>query len=208
MDTAYFDPRGQTETIKKYRRGMYEVIRNLLSKEAKPMKTRTEAKWPDTDWDRIWKNLWMAPITGNKRATWYKIIHDIVPTNERLHKIRIAPNDKCRLCEKMDTLLHRLKTCGEERLQWAWTKVRIATMRRMDPKLIEEEWLLRPQFQLWPPQRHRAILWTLATYVTFRLSHGNGTLGEYRDYIKGNLWNLYQKKDRLKLVGNYLRIII
>jgi hypothetical protein len=170
------------------------------------MRMRIEIKWPDTDWDRVWRNLWMAPITGNKRATWYKIIHDIIPTNERLHKIRIAPNDKCRLCGEIDTLLHRLTICGG--LQWEWTKVRIAAMRRLDPKWIEADWLLRPQFHLWPPKRDRAILWTLETYMTFRLSYGKGTFGEFKDYIKGNLWLLYQRKDRLQLVGNYLRIFV
>ena len=43
-DTAYIDPRGQTETIKKFRRRTYEVLRNLLSKETPPMRMRIETK--------------------------------------------------------------------------------------------------------------------------------------------------------------------
>jgi hypothetical protein len=61
----------------------------------------------------------------------------IFPTKERLHKIRIASDDKCRWCGDTATLRHRLLVCGEGRLQWAWTKGRIADMRRMDPKWIE-----------------------------------------------------------------------
>ena len=33
-----------------------------------------------------------------------------------------------------------------------------------------QEWLLRPQFCLWPSQRQRAVLWLLARYVTFNLN--------------------------------------
>jgi len=69
---------------------------------------RIETLWPGTDWERVWRNLWLAPIPGDKRTTWYKIIHDIIPTKERLHKIRIARDDKCRLCGDTDTLRHRL----------------------------------------------------------------------------------------------------
>jgi hypothetical protein len=68
-------------------------------------------------------------------------------------------------------------------------------MRRMDPKWIEDDCLFRPQFQSWPPPQHRAVLWTLATYVTFRLGHEKGTMGELRDYIKEHMWKLYHQKD-------------
>ena len=35
-------------------------------------------------------------LVGLISLTWYKIIHDIVPKKERLHKIRIAPTQNCR----------------------------------------------------------------------------------------------------------------
>ena len=31
-----------------------------------------------------------------------------------------------------------------------------------DPSRIPQDWILRPQFHIWPPQRHRAVLWLLA----------------------------------------------
>ena len=128
--------------------------------------------------------------------------YDIIPTKESLHKIRIALDDKCRLGGDTDTLRHRLTVCREGRLQWEWTKGQIADMRRMDPKWIDDDCLFRPQLHLWPPPRHKAVLWTLATYMTFRSGH------ELRDYIKEHLWKLYQMKGRLTLVGNYLSLLL
>ena len=87
-----------------------------------------ESLWPTIEWPRIWKNLWTAPVTDSTKTTWYKIIHDIVPTKERLHKIRIAPTQNCRLCDRKDTLLHRLAECRDGRYQWEWTKKRLAIM--------------------------------------------------------------------------------
>jgi len=146
-DTAYVVPQVQTETIKKSRRRTCEVLRRLLREETPPARMRIETLWPGTDWERVWRNLWLAPITGDKRD---KIIHDIIPTTELLHKIRIAPDDKCRFCGDTDTLHHRLIVCGDGRLQWEWTKGRIADMRRMDLKWIEDGCLFRTQFTYGP----------------------------------------------------------
>ena len=41
-------------------------------------------------------------------------------------------------------------------------------MLRTDPQWVPEEWLLRPRFKFWPPQRQRAVLWTLAQFAGFR----------------------------------------
>ena len=55
----------------------------------------------------------MVLVTSAKRATWYRIIHDIIPTKAQLHKIRIAADDKCHWCGDTDTPRHRLVVCGE-----------------------------------------------------------------------------------------------
>jgi len=44
---------------------------------------------------------------------WYIVIHDIVPTNERLHAIRLVESDRCRHCGRRDTLVHGLTECNE-----------------------------------------------------------------------------------------------
>jgi hypothetical protein len=81
-------------------------------------------------------------------------------------------------------------------------------MVRMDPRWIKEDGLFRPQVQLWPPQRHRAVLLVLATFVAFRLEHeGNPNIREFCESIRMFCWKYYQKKNRLKQVGNYLRIL-
>ena len=72
---------------------------------------------PTIEWPRIWKNLWTAPVTNSMKKTWYKIIHGIFPKTERLHKIRIAPTENFRLCDRKETLLHRLAECGDGRYQ-------------------------------------------------------------------------------------------
>jgi hypothetical protein len=77
-----------------------------------PREVRDVTVWPTTDWSLVWKNLAETPVIGETKAAWYKVIKDILPTNEKLHRIRIAPTDRCRHCNRKETLLHRLTECG------------------------------------------------------------------------------------------------
>jgi len=48
--------------------------------------------WPQTPWSIVWKNLGEAPVPGATKAAWYKVVHDILPTNERLYRICTVPS--------------------------------------------------------------------------------------------------------------------
>jgi hypothetical protein len=102
------------------------------------------------------------------KHTWYTVIHDIIPTKERLHKIRLAQTPLCPQCNIPDTLQHRITECGEGKEQWIWTKCRIASLLRVEPHCVREEWLYRPQLKITPKQRHQATMWILACFVTIR----------------------------------------
>jgi hypothetical protein len=79
---------------------------------------RIEKKWPHADWKTIWKNLTITPTSVADKMNWYKDIHDIIPTNVRLHLVRISPTDNCIECNNTDTLSHRLTECGENKMHW------------------------------------------------------------------------------------------
>jgi len=92
MDTAYITPQGQGQSVTTHRRRIYDVLLTLMQTEAQPIGMRVERLWPDTDCDDLWKNLWTTPAPESIKASWYRIIHDIFPTRERLHKIGITPH--------------------------------------------------------------------------------------------------------------------
>ena len=128
---------------------------------------RIKRLWPNTDWATIWTNVHEAPVTSTVKVTWYKVINDIIPTRARLHNIRLYLTDQCEHCHKPDTMLHRLTECDLRPMNWETTRKLVATMLRTDWRRIPAEWLMRPTIKLWPPKRHRAVLWMLATYVMY-----------------------------------------
>jgi len=123
---------------------------------------RIERQCPEADWETIWKTLAATSTSEEDKANWYRVIHDIIATNDRIHRIRIVPTDLCSECTQNDALMHRLTEYGENKSNWELIPNQIARMRRVAPKNIPKEWLLRPQMSLWPPQRQRAVLWILA----------------------------------------------
>ena len=113
---------------------------------------RAEKQCPEAEWKIIWKNLELTPTTGEDKANWYKVIHDIIPTNERLHRIRIARTDICIECNQKDTLIHRMTECGGNADNWKRIQNHIARMLRVAPNNNPHEHLIRPQMYLGPPQ--------------------------------------------------------
>jgi len=83
----------RTETSKVYKKRIYDTLKALAIAITPSMPMRAEKQCPEAEWKTIWKNLALTPTTGEDKANWYKVIHDIIPTNERLHRIRIAPKD-------------------------------------------------------------------------------------------------------------------
>jgi hypothetical protein len=125
--------------------------------------------YPSADWERIWTNLHECWTTEAIKINWCMVIHDILPTNERLHKIQLVGSPLCGHCGEPNTVQHRVTACGEGASIWLRIKRRIAWILCIDPAYIPPDWTTRPQFRLWPPQRHRAGVWILAQMVWYRI---------------------------------------
>ena len=156
----------------------------------------------------MWKNIHCTPVPGGTEAVWYKVIHDILPTNVRLHKKRISPTGKCNNYGMHDTIQHCLIECGEGPQIWQWTTQKLALILRTIPTQIPSEWLLRRQCALWPPMRRRAVMWILANVVLFRTRPKQElTLRDLVSFMQANKHKLYQTVKQRLLVANYLCVL-
>jgi hypothetical protein len=119
------------------------------------------------------------------------VIQDILPTNERLHKIRLVDST---LCGQPDTFQHSVTSCGDGASIWLWTKRRIAWIMSIDPVHITPDWTTRPHLRLWPPQGHRAVLWTLAQILWYRIKGSRACTEQDHDSLRRTRWKAYQPK--------------
>jgi len=129
QDMAYVTPWELTERRRTYTKRVYDTLQ-LMSANTPPREISMERLYPVQDWGKVWKNIAKARITDEARAAWYSVVHDLIPTNVRLHNIRMADNEDCTLCGRRDTLTHRLTECGEGKSIWRWTRSRLACIRQ------------------------------------------------------------------------------
>jgi hypothetical protein len=171
LDTAYIAPQRIGVTHRAYRRRTYATFQMLLQDTPDGRPLRVETKWTHIDWNQVWHNLHITPEEEPIKDTWYKILHDI-PAKERLHTIHLSGSDMCDACNVPDTIHHHLVECGERARTWACTKYRLGLILRTYPRQIPDDWLYRPKFRRWPPQRHRAVMWILANVVEYQGRRG------------------------------------
>ena len=162
---ANIAPPGNDETLRTFKLRIYNNLHTVASAMRESREIRIKQLHPDTQWTQVWKNLLTAWVSEKIASMWYIVVHDMVPTNERLHVIRLMESDPCRHCGRLDTLVNRLTECNKRTTIWLWTRERIAQMLRTDPPRFPADWCQRPHFQFWPPQRHKAILCLLAHLV-------------------------------------------
>jgi hypothetical protein len=148
MDSAYVSLQGPEETGKAYGLRKDTILATLLQAEPNEKGMRIEKDWPDTNWSMVWGNLWAPPVPDSTKVAWYRVIHDIVPTRERLHAIRLAQTDLCPTCHVKDTLTHRITGCGEGNVQWQWTRKRLAVMLRTVPAVDTRRVAVSPAIPL------------------------------------------------------------
>jgi len=115
-------------------------MHTLLRRESGNQDIRIVRQRPDIHWKAVWRNLPNAPVPEKYKSEWFKVIHDIIRTQDRLHKIRLSPTNKCRNCPEPDTIAHRIITCGNGNEIRHWTKRRLAQILNTTPDHIPDEW--------------------------------------------------------------------
>ena len=104
------------------------IYRNLLSKNnTKPI---AETRWETFfnlncafDWDCIWKNGWNKFLDHDDRDVWYKLKHRILPTKDKLLKMKITKDDTCPLCNvERETIEHLFIYCQKHLDAWIFVE--------------------------------------------------------------------------------------
>jgi hypothetical protein len=128
VEEVYLPLQGSTKSLRVYKKRIHNTMAIIVKAGSATPVMRVAWRWPQVDWKTGWENLRDTPVLETTRVAWYRVVHDIIPTKERLHRINKSPAEACRHCGKTDTIGHRLTDCGDGSRIWNWTKRRIATM--------------------------------------------------------------------------------
>ena len=108
----------QAETERAFKRQVYDTLRTMSTAEIKQREVRIMHLQPANDRSLLWGNLHNVRLSDGARSAWYMVIRDIIPTNVRLHGIRLMDTDNCTQCGRQYTTLHRLTECGARQEIW------------------------------------------------------------------------------------------
>jgi len=142
-------------------------LRTISTAETIPRVVRVMQLQPAIEWSTVWGNLHITWTSEGAKSAWYMVMHDLIATNVRLHKMLLTDTTNCNQCGRQDTTLYRLTECGEGQVSWEWTRTRKAWIHRTEPKRVPREWFLAPHFRLWSRQRQQAVLWILANMLCY-----------------------------------------
>jgi len=191
VNMAYITPPEQDEALRCFHRLIYASLHSMALALKSAWDVWIMTQHPTTPWSKVWGNLHAVWSSEELKVAWFMVIHDLIPTNDRLAKIQQSTTNNCQLCCRVDTLIHRQNECSEGAGIWRWTRSRIASIIRLDPKYILPEWTVRPSFHFWPPQGHLAILWILAhvvySYYCTQHWHRLSTI-DYADFMRRARW--------------------
>jgi hypothetical protein len=156
---AYIEPPTQTEATRTFNKHIYKTLFLMAPAGKTPPVMRIANKKPDVKLDRVWQNLHESRAPEEVRSAWSAVIHDILPTRERLAAVILTDTTTCRQCNANDSLSQRLTECEEGPAIWTWTKSKIALMLRIDPKHVPISWALHPDYNICPlPQETESCI--------------------------------------------------
>jgi hypothetical protein len=204
---SYIGEREKEETDKRYKRLVYEIQSLAQHTKTDTIGMRMQLKFPHAKWKAIWKNINNKILLPRIRTIWYTIVHDIIPTNSRLHDINLHTTGNCQYCGKRDTLIHRLTACADTQILWSWMKNRVACYLRISAKAVEDVWITLPDFEIYPPQRQNATIWMIGHMLGYVYDNQSVTLQDFLDFLKRARWKEYNRRSTFKRCGIYLDVI-
>ena len=109
------------------------------------IKCRAESASPSTDWETSWRRARMKGLGSEATSFLWKLLHRILPTEERLARILPNSSENCKLCPRPTTanLQHCFFQCVSTREVGS---LLLNMVRQHDPSITADK-LLRLEFE-------------------------------------------------------------
>ena len=159
---------------------------------------------PEYDWCYIWNNITAKFLTNEQKSLWYMVVHDVIDNKAKRHNCGFSDDYLCPACGQRDDTVHSLTSCVRSKGIWFQLQRFLGHILRLPGALIEKRLIFRPDYRYFPPSRHNAITWLLATTVTYVLQH-NHTVNTsmYVDWLQFQ-YHMFPQHVAHKLFQHYL----
>ena len=164
---------------------------------------RIERKHPDYDWESLWVKLRLPGLSSNVVSFVWKMVHDILTTEERINATLGNIPATCRYGgenEQVANQIHCLFNCSLTYVIGQWL---LKTVRIYGP--ISENDILR--FNV---PNNSALIWTIATTLHYswseRVRHKAVDPPSFKAYLEAEL--LLMKETKYRRLANEISMMI
>ena len=169
---------------------------------------KIESEHPDIEWERTWSFACIPGLTSSDYTFLFKMIHNILPTQQRLHRILPSvASPLCLLCDSQNicSLSHALFTCSYNYEVSNWL---IKILSRFIPEVTPQQVILLNINT--DSKLHLPLIWlisqTLSIIWNCRVEKKNCTLYITRAGLEANIMLL--RKTRFVKAADSIHAII
>ena len=140
----------------------------------------------DKDYSVVWGRLHSPVVDYRARDVMYLLLHNKLPVQERLFRIRLRADPYCLYCvgAEIGDAVHFFCTCRKVSDTWSWVKRQVITQVGRDTA----DWDVINMF--FPKSRHdKEIVWMLTHYVLYvwervHVKESDVQLDQFIGYLK------------------------
>ena len=140
----------------------------------------------DRDYSEVWARLHNPVVDYRARDVMYLLLHNKLPVQERLFRIRLKADPYCLYCVEAEIgdAVHFFCTCHKTSETWSWVKRQVITQVGRDVL----DWDVLNLF--FPKSKHdREMVWMLTHYVLYvwdslHVKESDVKLDQFIGYLK------------------------
>ena len=117
-------------------------------------------------WEDIWRRIHHPMLTVNQRELMFLLVHNILPTKERLLKMNQVETDQCEEGDGVETLEHLFCGCRRTQVAWAWMRRKVSAFYPQCGRSSNFELLNLVTFSS-DKQVEKDIIWLISTFVEY-----------------------------------------
>ena len=96
QELAYVNPKQVEDKDDEYKKTVYQTLYSARFHISITLPIRVQEKHQHSNWTSIWTNIHKRFLPTTIRTIWYIVVHDILPTNERLQKSSSTTRENAR----------------------------------------------------------------------------------------------------------------
>ena len=85
-------------------------------------------KYENLPWNDIWARLNRTVINSQVRDIMFLVIHNILPTRDRLSRLNQCRDDQCEQGDGVEDVEHLFTSCVRTQVAWAWCRRKIMNL--------------------------------------------------------------------------------